>query len=91
VYRSAQEAVRNVTKHSRASSVSLDVRSFDDRIVLTVEDDGVGFDPTTIGARRAEGHVGMHVLADVVNRYGGTVNVESAPGKGTRVIVEVPT
>jgi two-component system, NarL family, sensor kinase len=91
VYRSAQEAVRNVTKHSRASSVSLDVRSFDDRIVLTVEDDGIGFDPTTIGARRAEGHVGMHVLADVVNRYGGTVNVESAPGKGTRVIVEVPT
>jgi two-component system, NarL family, sensor kinase len=91
VYRSAQEAVRNVTKHARASSISLDVRSLDDRIVLTVEDDGVGFDPTTIGARREKGHVGMHVLADVVNRYGGTVNVESAPGKGTRVVVEVPT
>jgi two-component system, NarL family, sensor kinase len=90
VYRSAQEAVRNVTKHARASSVSLDVRALDDCIVLTVEDDGVGFDPTTIGARREKGHVGMHVLADVVNRYGGTVNVESAPGKGTRVIVEVP-
>jgi two-component system, NarL family, sensor kinase len=91
LYRSAQEAVRNVTKHARAEWVALGVRSLEDRIVLTVEDDGVGFDPTTLAQRRDDGHVGMHVLADVVNRYGGSVNVESAPGKGTRVTVEVPT
>jgi two-component system, NarL family, sensor kinase len=90
LYRSAQEAVRNVTKHSRARTVEIDVQEFDDRIVLAVEDDGIGFDPHVIDQRAADGHVGMQVLADSVNRYGGTLNVESAPGRGTRVVVEVP-
>jgi two-component system, NarL family, sensor kinase len=90
LYRSAQEAARNVTKHARATSVVVRVRRVGNRLELVVEDDGVGFDPKVLEQRRGDGHVGMQVLADVVNRYGGTVIVESAPDRGTRVVIEVP-
>lgn len=89
LYRAAQESVRNVTKHARASHVQITVRRAGDCISMSVEDDGVGFDPTTALTRRADGHVGMQVLADIVNQAGGTVHVESAPGRGTKVVVEV--
>ena len=90
VYRCAQEAVRNVVRHAAADGVWLMIRTLDDRLVLEVSDDGRGFDPRAAEGVQAAGHVGLRVLADLVAEAGGTVELASAPGRGTHVRVEVP-
>jgi signal transduction histidine kinase len=81
VYRVAREALRNVRDHSGASRVSVVVTR--DRLV--VEDDGRGFDAAQRARRREEGHVGLSLLEDLVVQSGGRLNVDSEPGRGTRV------
>ncbi len=87
VWRLAQESVRNVARHARATRMSLTVRREDDRLVLEVVDDGVGFDP---GAAPGDAHFGLRAAESLVREHGGTMDVESAPGSGTIVRVEVP-
>ena len=87
VWRVAQEAVRNVARHARASRMSLTVRHEGDRLVLEVVDDGVGFVPGTVAA---DDHFGLRATESLVREHGGTWEVESAPGSGTMVRVEVP-
>jgi signal transduction histidine kinase len=86
LFRVAQEALRNVARHSRASRVDLAVAATNGDVRMTVSDDGVGFVP---GERRIRslGHAGMRERARLV---GGDVAVESAPGRGTTVSVTVP-
>lgn len=90
LYRGAQEAVRNVLSHADARNVRITVRVDARRAVLTVEDDGGGFDAGAAGAVTESGHVGLRALADLVAEAGGTVEVVSAPGAGTEIRVEVP-
>jgi two-component system, NarL family, sensor kinase len=85
VYRVAQEALRNVAKHSDASRVLVRAERENGHAVLTVEDDGRGF------ASDAEaGHFGLRIMEDLARDAGGRLVVESAPGEGTRVELEVP-
>jgi signal transduction histidine kinase len=81
-FRVAQETVRNVNKHAQAKHVSVRVQ----RASLAVEDDGCGFDPT---AAQSDGHFGLRMLTDLVREAGGTLEIDSEPGRGTRVTVEV--
>ncbi|HEY6835459.1 MAG TPA: sensor histidine kinase [Gaiellaceae bacterium] len=81
-FRTAQEAVRNASKHAGAKHVVVEVAA--DRLV--VADDGRGFDPETV---QADGHFGLRMLEDIVREAGGTLQIDSTPGKGTRVTVEV--
>ena len=90
LYRAAQEALRNAVRHAHASSVRVRVASTPDAATLDVVDDGVGFDPATAQAATAEGHLGLRGLADRVADAGGRMRVDTAPGEGTRVRVEVP-
>jgi signal transduction histidine kinase len=90
VFRTAQEALRNVAEHAGASEVSLKLETPDGLAVLTVEDDGRGFDPGAAQGPRA-GHFGMSLLADRATDLGGTLSVESRPGEGTKLKLEVPT
>jgi len=90
VWRAAQEAVRNVITHARATTLRVRAASTDDAIELDVVDDGVGFDDETMHSRLAEGHVGLRSLRDLVADHGGAVRVDSTPGSGTVVHVEVP-
>ena len=90
LYRGALEATRNITTHARASRVSVTVTADHDDVVLTVDDDGTGFDPAKLLEPRSDGHVGMQVLGDISSDYGGSVEIESAPGRGTRVVMRVP-
>ena len=83
----AREALSNVARHSRAASASMSVCREDRAIVLTVQDDGRGFDPKR---RRGSGHFGLANLRDRAAVVGGTTRIESAPGKGTRIIVRLP-
>ena len=87
VWRLAQESVRNVARHARATRMSLTVRREDDHLVLEVVDDGVGFDP---GATSADAHFGLRAAESLVREHRGTMEVESAPGSGTIVRAEVP-
>jgi two-component system, NarL family, sensor kinase len=90
LWRAAQEAVRNVLGHAHATSVRLRAATTTDAVELDVVDDGVGFDEETERTRVAEGHVGLRGLRDLVASAGGEVRVDSAPGRGTTIHVEVP-
>jgi signal transduction histidine kinase len=85
VYRVTREALRNVQAHAEARSVTVTVAPGE----LTVTDDGRGFDAARRAGRAEEGHVGLALLADLVEQAGGTLTVESAPGRGTTVKLEV--
>jgi signal transduction histidine kinase len=86
-FRVAQEALRNVNKHAGARRVNVTVHG-DGHARLAVEDDGRGFDPD---APQADGHFGLRILDDIVLEAGGRLGIDSAPGRGTRVSVEVDT
>lgn len=87
IWRVAQESVRNVARHAGATRMSLTVRREDGQLVLEVVDDGVGF---RTGATPGEAHFGLRAAESLVRDHGGTMEVESAPGSGTVVRVEVP-
>jgi signal transduction histidine kinase len=90
LYRTAQEAVRNVTRHARAARVEIDVANAGGIVRLCVADDGIGFTPETMSERQAGGHVGLRLLSELAGEAGGRLDVEAAPGAGTRVRLEVP-
>lgn len=86
LFRTAQEAVRNTQRHASATVLAVRVGSDGGRVVMTITDDGRGFDPTR---GPAEGHVGLRLLSDLATDAGGSFEVRSAPGGGTAVRVEV--
>jgi two-component system NarL family sensor kinase len=90
VYRVAQELLRNVAAHAAASRVDVDVTLAGGRLRLRVGDDGSGFAAATRDERRRDGHVGLDLQEALVRRAGGSLEVRTAPGMGTVVIVEVP-
>ncbi|MEV6808539.1 GAF domain-containing sensor histidine kinase [Streptomyces sp. NPDC017248] len=86
--RVAQEALHNALRHSGAARVGVSVERRGGGAVLRVTDDGRGFDPTAV--RRAGRHLGLVSMRDRASGVGGALSVESAPGKGTTIEMEVP-
>jgi two-component system, NarL family, sensor kinase len=89
VFRTAQEALRNVLAHAGASRADVRVTRSDGRARLVVDDDGRGFTPEQAERRRAEGHLGLDLLRDRARDLGGRLEVDSEPGRGTTVTLEV--
>jgi len=89
LYRAAQESVRNAVTHSHAERVALSLDYDGGTATLIVRDNGVGFDP---GADQDDGrpHFGLLLMGELVAEAGGEALVESSPGWGTTVVVEVP-
>ena len=87
LYRVVQEATTNVLRHARASSVDVLAELRQDRVVVMVEDDGVGF---VAEAANGVGRLGLVGMRERAETLGGTFSVESVPGSGTTVYVEVP-
>lgn len=87
LYRVAQEACRNAVQHARASSVEVRVTVLERAVHVTVVDDGVGYDPTSVPQA---GHLGLQGMADLVERAGGRLVVTTTPGRGTAVDLELP-
>ena len=86
LYRVVQEAVTNVVRHASATRVDVLVERRDGRVVAMVEDDGKGFAPATVLGTECLGLIGMRERAEAL---GGSLTVESAPGEGTTIAVEV--
>jgi len=87
IFRVAQEAVRNTQRHAGATVLSVHVQLTPERVSLVVEDNGIGFDPRKSAD---EGHVGLRLLNDLAVEAGGSFDVRTSPGAGTRVSLEVP-
>ena len=90
MYRSAQEALRNVVSHSGAGQVRLAAKVQGSVARVTVDDDGRGFTPDQIEGKTGDGHFGLRALAGLIADAGGKLSVLSAPGAGTRVEVKLP-
>jgi PAS domain S-box-containing protein len=91
VYRIVQEALTNVARHASAESVVVEVVCDDQSLRVQVTDDGCGFDVATIlRTGPAEGHFGLLGLQERATLLGGQAHVESRPGQGTRITVELP-
>ena len=90
LYRIAQEALRNVVEHAKASRVLVRVETNGTVARLTVSDDGVGFDSEAVRAAPPQGHFGLRMLSDLAEEAGGSVTMQSQPGAGTTIAAEVP-
>ena len=90
VFRTCREALRNIERHASASRVEVDLTASGQRATLTISDNGVGFTPQTRAHRREQGHLGLDLLASLVESAGGEVGVTSTPGIGTTVHLMVP-
>jgi signal transduction histidine kinase len=86
VFRIAQEALHNALRHAHAAQITVRLRCEGGRVALTVADDGVGFDRATVRSR----HLGLTTMAERARAAGGTLEIETAPGAGTAVRLEVP-
>jgi signal transduction histidine kinase len=86
LYRMVQEGMNNVVKHARATSVWVNLEFVNDEISLSLEDDGQGFDPSW----RSHSGMGLQGIRERFFMLSGNFDVESAPGKGTRLYGSLP-
>lgn len=85
-----QEALANVRRHARATAVTVTLSYMDGLVVLDVQDDGVGFAPARGTTQAVPSGVGLQSMRERVEDLDGTVVVESTPGAGTTVVVQIP-
>jgi PAS domain S-box-containing protein len=90
LFRIAQEALNNVAKHARASQVRVTVGVNNGTVSLTVADNGIGFDLTRSEQSKGRKRWGLVIMNERAMAVGGHCRVESQPGQGTQVVVEVP-
>jgi signal transduction histidine kinase len=91
LYRIVQEALTNAAKHAKASQVGIRIGRKNRVFCCSIEDDGVGFDARAVpsnGKRRGLGLIGMQ---ERLNAIGGTLSIDSAPGRGTKLLIQLPT
>jgi len=90
VYRVLQEALTNVVKHAQATRVSLRVERHGDRVSFAVEDDGKGFDVREVMTKHAFDSLGLATMQERAWMIGGSLEIRSEPGNGTRITLSVP-
>jgi PAS domain S-box-containing protein len=91
VYRTVQEAVANIRKHSQARHITVTVERLDDGLKGVVADDGCGFDVAAATDPSSQVlHMGMNAMIERVRMAGGSIVVDSGPGRGSRVSFQLP-
>jgi signal transduction histidine kinase len=90
LYGMTTEALANAVRHSHAHTVRTELKVTQGRAVVTVQDDGQGFDPAAAERRRAGGGLGLLGIARQARWLGGASSVRSRPGFGTLVRVSIP-
>jgi signal transduction histidine kinase len=87
IYRIVQEALTNIVRHAQAHSASILIERRGNMLRAIIEDDGIGFDPQT---RFGEHHLGLLGMRERAELLGGKLVIESAPGAGTSLLIEIP-
>jgi len=88
LFKVAQEALNNIVKHAHADIAVITLNLEDpNRITMGIEDNGVGFDPGSISSM--PGHLGLTSMSERIQAFGGKFTIDSAPGKGVRLLVEL--
>lgn len=91
LFRLVQEAVTNVLRHAEAGRVEVRMKGTAERITLSIGDDGRGFDvAATLGRASGASHLGLLGMIERVRTLGGALQIHSAPGRGTRLEIDVP-
>jgi signal transduction histidine kinase len=90
VFSVVEEAVGNVKKHANANRVLVRLRVEGDTFSVEIQDDGVGFDPEAVQRRREAGHLGLLNMQERAELMGGRFTIQSQPGAGTRVRLDIP-
>jgi len=90
LFRLIQEALNNVVKHSRASNVKVTVEMKPDWVRAAVEDDGTGFDLENLLSNTSGTHFGLISMKERIDLLGGEMDIDTKPGKGTRVSFKIP-
>lgn len=90
IYRVVQEALNNLIKHARATRASVRVEKEDERVRCSVRDDGTGFDVAAAVSGSGQGCLGLLGIRERLHAVGGTLEITSAPGKGTELMVSIP-
>lgn len=88
LYRVIQESLTNVVRHARAQTASVLIENHNGAVRAVIEDDGCGFDPSAVDLRHA--HLGLYGIRERAELLGGKVMIESAPGHGTSLFIEIP-
>lgn len=87
IFRIIQETLTNIMRHSGASSVTIDMKKTSTRLNIEVRDNGVGINENDMKATRSLGILGMRERVSILN---GTIKIEGAPGKGTKIKISIP-
>ena len=92
IFRMAQEALWNVEHHAKANNVNIVITFKKKETLLQVIDDGIGFNvPAVIGVSSANSQLGLVGMQERAQLAGGKLDIQSSPGKGTSVIISIPT
>jgi signal transduction histidine kinase len=86
LFRIAQESLHNIVKHAAATNARITIAAEDGRCFMVTSDDGRGFDPRVV----PPGHLGLMSMTTRAERLGGSLSIDSRPGAGTRIGVELP-
>lgn len=84
LYRIIQELVQNIVKHAGATQAGIHILQYEDKLAITIEDNGKGFDPAA-----AQGGIGLNNVRHRVNALQGEVNISASPGRGTTIHIEL--
>lgn len=87
LFRIFQECITNVLRYSKATHLSVTIHKTDQSITMSIEDDGIGFDPDKIDMTRSHGLLGIRERVYALN---GNSLIESSTGKGTKIEVSIP-
>lgn len=89
IFRIVQEALRNIEKHSEAAHVRIFLLSYYPKMILRIEDDGIGITDQNRNDTVINKQLGIHIMTERVKNLGGEFQIESAPGEGTKIIIEL--
>ena len=90
MFRAVQEGLSNVARHAQARQVRVGLSVQDDRLRLTIADDGIGISADELGRVGGPGRSGLFGMRERIEAEGGSVAVRPAPGGGLAVVVELP-
>jgi len=86
ILRTVSEALTNIARHAQASESAVNLTANEQTLTVTIKDNGLGFDPQNIPS----GHYGLLGIRERIRLIGGTLTFDTAPGKGTIIIIELP-